>query len=60
MSSNVTTASSTAPRAPQRSAWVAPEVRDLPRLTELTLQTVGGTIPGEGGTTGGGGCVVAC
>ena len=57
MSSNVTTASSTAPR---RAAWVAPEVRDLPRLTELTLQTVGGPIPGEGGTTGGGGCVIAC
>ncbi|HYW10127.1 MAG TPA: hypothetical protein VE913_24380 [Longimicrobium sp.] len=55
MSSNVTNASST---APQRRAWVAPEVRDLPRLTELTLQTVGGAIPGGGSTGGGGGTVI--
>lgn len=48
---------STSPRATQRSAWVAPEVRDLPRLTDLTLQT-GGGVPGEGSTGGGGGTVV--
>jgi hypothetical protein len=32
-------------------AWQAPEVKDLPRLTELTLQT-GGAIPGDCGTSG--------
>ena len=54
MSSNATPATST---APQRSSWVAPEVRNLPRLTELTLQT-GEAIPGGGTTGGGGGTVI--
>jgi hypothetical protein len=35
----------TAPPLPTRSeprrSWVAPEVKDLPRLTELTLQSGG-------------------
>jgi hypothetical protein len=42
--------------APQRRPWTAPAVADLPRLTELTLQT-GGFIPGGGGTGGGGSTV---
>ena len=37
--------------------WTAPEVTDLPRLTDLTLQTFGGGIPGGGGTGGGGSTV---
>jgi hypothetical protein len=37
---------------------VAPEVKDLPRLTELTLQT-GFPIPGDGGTNTGGSTVIA-
>lgn len=40
---------------PQRP-WIAPVVRELPRLTDLTLQT-GGGIPG-GGFLGGGGSTV--
>lgn len=36
-----------------RQPWQAPEVSDLPRLTELTLQT-GGAIPGECETGGSG------
>lgn len=48
--------SDTTPPAPRR-AWVRPQVADLPRLTELTLQT-GPGIPGGGGTGGGGGTVV--
>lgn len=36
----------------ERRPWVAPAVRELPRLTELTLQT-GGGVPG-------GGCTVFC
>lgn len=36
----------------ERAVWVAPELTELPRLTELTLQT-GIPIPG-GGNTGGG------
>ena len=47
------TAPSDAARTAPRRAWVAPEVRDLPRLTDLTLQT-GGLIecgtPGSGST----------
>lgn len=43
--------------APRR-AWVRPEVADLPRLTELTLQT-GPGIPGGGGAGGGGSTVIA-
>lgn len=41
----------------ERRAWVAPEVADLPRLTQLTLQT-GPGIPGGGGTGGGGSTVI--
>lgn len=44
-----------APSAPRRT-WTAPAVTDLPRLTELTLQT-GPFIPGGGGTGGGGSTV---
>ena len=40
-----------------RRAWVRPEVADLPRLTELTLQT-GPVIPGGGGPGGGGSTVI--
>lgn len=40
------------PRASaDRRAWVAPRVEDLPRLTELTLQT-GPVINGECGVGG--------
>ena len=34
------------PTEPARRPWVAPRVEELPRLTELTLQS-GGGIPGE-------------
>jgi len=34
-----------------RKAWVCPEIRDLPKLTDLTLLT-GSPIPGGGGTGG--------
>jgi len=44
------------PPAPRRP-WVAPEVKDLPRLTELTLVT-GPIIPGDGDTGGGGSTVI--
>lgn len=43
------------PRSSPRRPWVVPEVRELPRLTELTLQT-GDPIPG-GGSPGGGSTV---
>ena len=39
-----------------RKVWCLPEVRDLPRLTDLTLLT-GSPIPGGGGTGGGGSTV---
>lgn len=42
--------------APPRHSWSEPEVTELPRLTELTLQTGGPT--GGGGGTGGGGSTV--
>ena len=44
---------SPAPRTAPLRPWVSPEVRDLPRLTELTLQTGGGVFcPGTpGGST---------
>ena len=45
-----------APAAETRRPWTPPAVADLPRLTELTLQT-GGFIPGGGGTGGGGSTV---
>lgn len=52
------TPSVTTPARPQpRRAWVRPEVADLPRLTELTLQT-GPAIPGGGGPGGGGSTVI--
>jgi hypothetical protein len=42
------------PEAPAvRKPWLAPRVDDLPRLTELTLQT-GGGIPGDCDIGGGG------
>jgi hypothetical protein len=41
------------PTVPPRRPWVAPRVEELPRLTELTLQTAGG-IPGECEPGGGG------
>lgn len=41
-----------------RRQWFAPEVKDLPRLSELTLQSGGNEIPGGGGTGGGGSTVV--
>jgi hypothetical protein len=36
--------------------WLAPEITELPRLTELTLQT--GSPIGGSGSTGGGGSTV--
>lgn len=39
-------------------AWIRPEIHDLPRLSDLTLQSGGGEIPGGGGTGGGGSTVV--
>lgn len=41
---------------PKREPWEAPELIELPRLTELTLQS-GGPV-GGGGNTGGGGSTV--
>lgn len=37
----IRTAPPQAPRSAPHRSWVAPEVKDLPRLTELTLQTGG-------------------
>lgn len=39
-------------KAPRQS-WVAPALNELPRLTDLTLQSFipGGGIPGGGGST---------
>lgn len=50
------TPSQTQQRESPKQAWVAPEVTELPRLTELTLQT-GDPIWGGGGTGGGGSSV---
>jgi hypothetical protein len=36
-----------------RQTWASPLVQDLPRLSELTLQT-GSAIPGDCGTGGSG------
>ncbi len=46
------------PDAPpnEKQRWVKPEITDLPRLTDLTLQT-GSPIPGTGGTGSGGSSV---
>jgi hypothetical protein len=42
------------PAAEEKRAWTAPSVTELPRLTDLTLQTgIGG-----GGDTGGSGSTV--
>jgi hypothetical protein len=35
----------------ERKPWVSPEIKDLPKLTDLTLLT-GSPIPGGGGTGG--------
>ena len=40
-------------RAPERKPWCTPELKTLPKLSDLTLQS-GGIIPG-GGDGGGGG-----
>jgi hypothetical protein len=40
-----------------RKTWISPSVAQLPRLSELTLQSPGG-IPGGGGTGGGGSTVI--
>lgn len=40
-----------------RSRWVVPTLRELPRLTDLTLATFGDGIGGGGGTGGGGSTV---
>ena len=37
----IRTAPPQTPRSAPRRSWVAPEVKDLPRLTELTLQSGG-------------------
>jgi len=42
------------PGSHTKKAWVAPEVTELPRLTDLTLQT---GIPGIGDPGGGGSTV---
>ena len=39
------------PAAITRAPWIVPRVTDLPKLTELTLQT--GSPIGGGGDTGG-------
>ena len=40
-----------------KKPWVSPGIIQLPRLSELTLQSPGG-IPGGGGTGGGGSTVI--
>jgi hypothetical protein len=47
----------TGPAPVARAPWVPPCVTDLPKLTELTLQT-GSPIDGGGGTGGGGSTVI--
>jgi hypothetical protein len=56
MSQNETSPARRAGSEAAKRPWTAPTVSDLPRLTELTLQT-GGGIPGGGGTGGGGSTV---
>jgi hypothetical protein len=41
---------------PKRMPWVRPEITELPKLTNLTLQT-GSPIPGGGDTRGPGSTV---
>lgn len=52
MNSEKVAASASADSAP-RKPWTAPAVLELPRLTELTLQSfIPGTgVPGSGGST---------
>lgn len=40
-------------RVAVKAAWSAPSLQELPRLTDLTLQSFipGGGIPGGGGST---------
>lgn len=45
-----------APAGAPKRPWVNPAVRELPKLTDLTLQS-GDGIPGGGGTGGGGSTV---
>ncbi|HET6762497.1 MAG TPA: hypothetical protein VFH27_02470 [Longimicrobiaceae bacterium] len=40
------------PNPPPRRRWTAPRVEDMPLLTDLTLQTFGGSIDGGGGSGG--------
>jgi len=40
----------------KRKKWMSPQLFELPRLNEITLQS--GGIPGGGGTGGGGSTVV--
>jgi hypothetical protein len=44
------------PDSKRKRPWVTPELTQLPRLTDLTLQT-GSPIDGGGGTGGGGSTV---
>ena len=44
------------PAPTSKKTWTSPELIELPRLNELTLQS--GGIPGGGGTGGGGSTVV--
>jgi hypothetical protein len=43
-------------RETARQPWTSPTIEELPKLTDLTLQTGGGI--GGGGDTGGGGSTV--
>jgi hypothetical protein len=36
------------PTTAPRKRWIAPAVVELPRLQNLTLQTTGGGVPGDG------------
>lgn len=44
------------PTSQSKRPWLPPEITELPRLTDLTLQT--GSPIGGGGATGGGGSTV--
>jgi hypothetical protein len=49
-------AAETGNESSSRRVWLDPTIEELPRLTDLTLQT-GDPIPGGGGTGGGGSTV---